>query len=282
MNRPATHAIRPHGSGGFTLVELMVALVTGLVLLSGIFQTLMTNQKIEATRGLQMQGRQTQLAAMDVLFAELREVSPSGGDLIAVGADSVQFRAQRKFGVTCAVNSTTGVLDVIQVGAALEVGDSVFVFADGDEETGSDDRWLLGGVTAVDSTITCLGSPAHRVDIPGIVSAMAVDSVRIGAPVRSFERYTYGLGQDSGDWYLMRSLDGGSATPLVGPLKSRNEGGLAFEYRDQFGAVTTTPTDVAQILVTVRDRRERVRLSAQPGAGFRRDGRQPQELGGRS
>jgi hypothetical protein len=37
---------------------------------------------------------------------------------------------------------------------------------------------------------------------------------------------------------------------MAGPLAPRD--GLQFVYRDRFGAVTATPTDVSQIEVTIR------------------------------
>ena len=237
---------------GFTLVELLVSVVTGLILLAGVFQVLLGNQRLTTAREMEIRGRQTQLAGMDLLFGELREISPSGGDIISMSATSIQVRAQRKFGIVCEINYTLGNLELIAVGPKFVAGDSLFVFADGDEETGTDDVWLPGAVTAMDSTTTCLGSPSHEISLPATLPAMLIDSVRVGAPVRSFERYTYSLGQDGGMWFLMRQIDGGTAVPMVGPLLSASEGGLSFAYQDALGNVTTTRADVAAVSVTLR------------------------------
>lgn len=237
---------------GFTLLELLVAVVAGLVLLAGVFQVLLGNQRLTTARDMEIRGRQTQLAGLDLLFGELREISPTGGDIIAMDSTSIHFRAQRKFGLVCQINYTLGNLEVIPVGVKFESGDSLFVFADGDENTGTDDTWLPGAVTAMDSTTTCLGSPSHELSLPATLPAMLIDSVRVGAPIRSFERFTYRLGQDGGLWYLMRQLDGSSAVPMVGPLLPASDGGLHFEYLDVLGNVTSTPADVSAVSVTLR------------------------------
>jgi hypothetical protein len=243
---------RQGGSEGFTLVELLVSVVAGLVLLAGVFQVLLGNQRLTTARDMEIRGRQTQLAGTDLLFGELREISPSGGDIIAMDSTSIHFRAQRKFGLVCQINYTVGNVEVIPVGIKFESGDSLFVFADGDEETGTDDVWIPGVVTGTDTTTTCLGTSSHELNIPGSQAAMVADSVRIGAPIRSFQRFTYSLGQDGGRWFLMRQMDGASAVPMVGPLLPMADGGLHFDYFDALGNVTSTPADVASVAVTLR------------------------------
>ena len=84
--------------------------------------------------------------------------------------------------------------------------------------------------------------------MPALVSAFATDTVRIGAPVRGFTIYTYGLYSLEGDCYLARR-SGTTTAPLVGPLSSN---GVSFIYSDSFGNVTTNPRAVSQIEVTLR------------------------------
>lgn len=242
-----------HGRSGFTIIELLVAVVAGLVLLAGVFQVLLGSQRLYSARQLEIQGRQTQLAGSDVLFGELREISPSSGDIIAMSSTSIQFRAQRKFALTCGINYTLGELDILPWGplSRMAPGDSIFVFADADIETGTDDTWHAT-VVADTATTTCFAQAGQTLSVPAVLAAMLVDSVRVGAPMRSFERYTYSLGQDGGDWFLMRQLDGGSAVPMVGPLLSSQDGGLALTYQDQNGNTTNVPAQVAQVGITLR------------------------------
>jgi hypothetical protein len=146
--------------------------------------------------------------------------------------------------------STPVRLTVKKVGRWFSSGDSVFVFADNDPDRSSDDTWLTGLVTSVDTTSTCAsGDAAHMLGVQGLSTT---DTVRMGAPIRTFQRFTYGIVEFEGDFYLGQTIPGLGTEPLVGPLRSRSEGGLEFTYLDANGAVTTVATDVAQIQVTMR------------------------------
>jgi prepilin-type N-terminal cleavage/methylation domain-containing protein len=241
---------------GFTVVELLVVVVLGSLLLMATYQILATNTRVYALNNARVQGQQTLRAGADVLFGELREISSPEGDLITMGTNAVTIRAQRAFGVVCNVDYATGSPDitVLRVGPIFEVGDSVFVFHDNDPERSSDDEWFGGVVTAVDTSSTCGGSPAHTLSVPFLrttASASPPDSVRVGAPIRGFERFSYGQYDFGGEAYLGRwggTL--GGIDPLVGPLMKT--GGVSFRYLDDQGQATTVDTLVTQIEVTLR------------------------------
>jgi hypothetical protein len=195
-------------------------------------------------------------AGMDVLFGELREVSSQGGDLLKTEDDALTIRAQRAFGLVCEVDYTVSPpqLTLFRVGPAVEAGASVFIFHDNDPDRLLDDEWFGGVVTAVDTTTTCGGRPGQTLTVPFVGTTAAAtppDSVRIGAPVRAFDIFTYGQFEIDGEPYLGRQLSGApSPDPLVGPLRA--SGGVAFRYLDSVGAVTTVDNLVAQIEVTLR------------------------------
>ncbi len=235
---------------GFTLTELIIVAVLGSLLIMVALQVLITNQRTYTAQSAQIQGQQALRAAMDVLSAELREVSARGGDIISMSSNSITVRSMRNFGVACAVAPATPSVTVLRVGTWFAVGDSVFVFADNRENISTDDKWLALRVSAVDTTAACGTSPASRLTFSGQAAKFAADSVRVGAPVRSFVRYTYGMVTESGDTYLGRTPAGGSAAPMVGPLKPSN--GIEFTYLDSLGATTSVTTNVRQIVVKVR------------------------------
>ncbi len=54
----------------------------------------------------------------------------------------------------------------------------------------------------------------------------------------------------NGEYYLSRE-SGATTEPLVGPLSPN---GVSFTYLDSLGNVTTNPTAVSQIEVTLRSR----------------------------
>ena len=236
---------------GFTLVELLIVAVLGALVVAAAYQVLLVNQRTYTEQNAQIQAQQTTRAGMDVLFGELREISRAGGDVIAFASDSLRIRAGRNFGLVCAADVTNGTMDVRRVGGWFADDDSVVVYAENQVNTAADDDWIIGRITARDTTVACGGAQAQRITVPQITTAAAAaDTVRVGAPVRSFTHYTYGLYTLDGEPYLGRREGSTSAVPLVGPLRTTN--GIAFRYLDTLGTVTTTATNIAQIEVTLR------------------------------
>lgn len=245
-----------HPREGFTLVELLVVLVLGTFLLLATYQVLSTNTRVYAANTARAQGQQTLRGGVDILSGELREISTIGGDLVEMGTDSLTIRAQRTFGLVCAVDYGGSPVRVTSytVGPAFEMGDSIFVFHDNNVEIASDDDWLGGVVTSVSANTICSGSPSQTLAIPMLgtaASAISPDSVRVGAPLRGFETLTLGAYNFDGETFLGRRVDGSSSPdPLVGPILDSR--GVTFRYLDNQGVVTTVPTDVAQIEITLR------------------------------
>lgn len=240
---------------GLTLVELLVVAIMGTLLLMAAYQVLVTNRRVFTVQNSRVNVQQVTRSAMDVLFAELREVSSLGSDVVAMGPDSLAVRAMRKIGAVCdplyATHATTPELLIRKAVDDFAANDSVYIFADNDEFTTADDEWFRARVTHIDTTATCAdGAEAHRLTFAGQKALFAADSVSGGAPIRTFVHMTYGLGTYQGDTYLGRSVAGGSWVPLMGPLSTT--GGLDFEYLDGTGATAATPADVRQIDVTLR------------------------------
>jgi prepilin-type N-terminal cleavage/methylation domain-containing protein len=250
---------------GFTLVELLVVTVLGSLVVLAAIQVLLVNRRTYTAQAAVISGQQTTRMAVEILFAELRELSPAGGDILAMSQDSLTVRLMRKFSIVCDTDFTDPSLTVIQDfllnnGDTLYImggtnrfatGDSVFVFADNDEDTQTDDVWIPVEITAVDSTVTCPqdGDPALELEFSGQGAAFAADSVGIGAAMRSYEEFTFGTTTLNGDRYLARR-DTGRYVPMAGPIADTD--GLEFVYRDAFGDVTTVDTLVSQIEVTIR------------------------------
>jgi prepilin-type N-terminal cleavage/methylation domain-containing protein len=241
---------------GFTLVELLVVVVLGSFLVLATYQVLVTNTRVYAVNGARAQGQQTLRGGMDILSNELREISTPGGDLLTMNSNSITIRAQRAFGVVCAVNylATPVELTAFKLGPAFQAGDSAFIYHDNDPDLSSDDEWHLGTISAVDSTAVCQGSTAQVLTVPFVGTAAAAvdpDSVRVGAPVRGFEVLTYGEYTVDGDSYLgRRTSTDGTVIPLIGPVQP--EGGISFRYLDSGGTATNVATEVAQIEVAIR------------------------------
>ncbi|MDH3424781.1 MAG: prepilin-type N-terminal cleavage/methylation domain-containing protein, partial [Gemmatimonadota bacterium] len=63
---------------GFTLIELLVVTVLGSLVLLAALQILITNQRTYTSQNQVIAGQQSTRMALEVLFNELREVSPAG------------------------------------------------------------------------------------------------------------------------------------------------------------------------------------------------------------
>ncbi|MDT8342605.1 MAG: prepilin-type N-terminal cleavage/methylation domain-containing protein [Longimicrobiales bacterium] len=241
---------------GFTLIELLVVAVLGSLVVLAAYQVLITNQRAYAIQNIKVLSQQSSRGAMDVLFGELREVSAAGGDVLEIDDSELRVRVMRGLGVACNVDlgGTAPRLTVLMVAQAFQAGDSVFVFADNDDNRSADDTWLRVRVTASDSTATCGTEPAHTLDFGGQMAPFVADSVRSGAPVRAFTRFTYGLTTYNGQTFLGRREGNGDWVPLVGPLRDADTGaaGVSFEYYDRDGNTTSNVSEVRRIQVTVR------------------------------
>jgi len=236
---------------GFTLVELLIVAVLGALVVGATYQIMLSTQQTSTLQTAQVQGQQTLRAGIDILFSELREISRAEGDVLTMGSDRIEVRAMRAFGLVCNVAATGSPIRVKKVGRFFETGDLITVLADNDPDLMADDTILFGIVGSLDTTQTCSGADtAQSLVVPALVAALANDTVREGAPVRGYVVYTYGLYTVDGEYYLARR-SGTTTEPLVGPLAAN---GVSFSYLDSLGTVTTDPTAVSRIQVTLRTR----------------------------
>src|SRR5688572_27174006 len=128
---------------GFSLVEILVVSVLGALVLGAVFQTLTIQQRGSRHQNTIIQTQQTNRLTMQLLDAELRELSATGGDLIAAARDSITFRAVRKVGIVCVNDSTLNRMTVWRLGdQAFTAGDSLLVFQDNNPGNMLDDAWV--------------------------------------------------------------------------------------------------------------------------------------------
>lgn len=259
---------------GFTLVELIIALVLVGIVGTAIYQLLTANQRIYREQSERVDVNQNARAAISILPGEIRELDAgdaAGSDIITMTATSLSYKAMRNLYVVCQTpvsGSYQLVLDATLYGLrALDAAtDSLVIFAEGDETTRSDDAWLHADLVSTAAGTACPGGAASlTVNISGPTVA-AIDGVQNGAPVRGFEVVEVLIYADAlGDTWLggrryRKSAGWTSTEPIVGPLSS---GGLALVYYDSLGAVTATAGDVARIGITVEAQSgERVRSAS--------------------
>ncbi len=236
---------------GFSLVELLMVTVLGGILAASALDLLISNQRISSSQTARIIARRSVRTSVDILSAELREVSATGGDLVAMGSDSITIRTMRSFGIVCGVDlEGTPLLTVRPLGRRFQAGDSVVVFSEGDGTAAQPGVWLFGLATNSDTTVACApGVPGQTLTFPALSSALEDNPVAIGAPMRSFGLTTYRLSDFDDGRYLSRKTPGEAPELFTGPLAPA---GLEFGYFDRFGASSTLGSDVALIRVVVR------------------------------
>ncbi len=263
-----------NGRRGFTLVELVVAMVLAL-LVGGVVQGhLVLQQRLARAHGERTALQDNVRVAAWVITGELEalgydEVSPAAAaatgypvgvrpDLLAVGAGSVTYMAARGSGFTCAVAPGTPAEVRVEAGSwsaqrAPRATDSLLIYAEGDGSTSSDDVWLRLGI-AGSAPATCPDGTAALaivVGVPAGLAPAALLGVTAGAPVRLVETMELRHYASGGHWWLgMRSVSTGEAvTPLAGPLADSATGarGLALDFLDAAGTATSDPAAVRAI-----------------------------------
>lgn len=248
---------RTSGRRGFTIVELIVVMVLGTLLVLGALQVLVTNRRAYTIQNADLQSQQQLRASMEVLLAELRQLSTRGGDLLTANASEIQVRSMDDLGVVCEI--IPPVLRVEPLTEAFDSGDPLFVFLDGDPMTSADDVWKLWTPTLVTAIgATCSGGAAgaaQELTFSGAAAnAITTDSVLVGAPVRDFDVHTWSTITTGGYWYLALAEGGNPAVEVVGPLAPASRSNpLQFRYLDENGNAVGAGslTDVRQVEVKV-------------------------------
>ncbi|MDH4349828.1 MAG: prepilin-type N-terminal cleavage/methylation domain-containing protein [Gemmatimonadota bacterium] len=247
---------------GFTLVEILIALVLMGIVSTALYQLLVANQRIYRAQVESVAINESARAAVSIVPSEVREVSAGDGDVLAMNATSLTYKSMQSLYVQCA-DPNTGGLEIILdrttsfgFRAIDAAEDSILIFAEGDPSTRTDDGWLSASVTSTTVGTACPGSrPSIIVGLAG-VSSSDLMNVSAGAPVRTFRPTQILLYQDgAGDWWLggrQYQKTGGSwstTQPLLGPLSGT---GIALTYTDAAGAATVNVAAVARVGITVQ------------------------------
>ncbi|MGH7607772.1 MAG: prepilin-type N-terminal cleavage/methylation domain-containing protein [Gemmatimonadales bacterium] len=254
---------------GFTLVELLVALVLLGIVTAGIYRVLVNNQRMYQAQTQRIDLQQNIRAGATLLPAELRELDAADGDIVAMAPTSLTVRASRQLAFICTVPAVGGLVgSVAPVTMTIRADpfyglrdfnittDSVFVYYEGGQGTRSDDGWIRGQLTSIGAQNCADGSPGRQIVggfVFGVNQVAQTGRIQNGSPVRGYEIVTYSVYQaGDGHWYLgyASTSGGGTRQPLIGPLIDAN--GVTFQYFTAAGVVTTVPAQVAQIRITLR------------------------------
>ena len=242
---------------GFTLVEVLVALLIMGVVTGAIYKLLNTNQRLAVAQAEQVTLQSNVRTGSLIVPNELRELntvalgSNDQNDITVANASAIEYRASRGMGFLCEVPAGNQ-LKIAQstwtgIRAPNPNRDDLYLFVDGDKDDDDDDQWLRMDITG-SATSVCAGGAAGWTLT---VAAAAPAGVLVNTPVRLFEQMRMELSSVGGQWWLQaRSVTAGEAlTPVLGPLTST---GFALQYFDSTGAATADTRAIKSVRITVQ------------------------------
>jgi prepilin-type N-terminal cleavage/methylation domain-containing protein len=242
---------------GFTIIELLVGLVVGLMVMGSVVQMMIVQGRGYRKQREIIDIRETARQATALLAGDLRQSGVGESPLSAMGANSIALRSPRGIGTICAKHATLARYGLWKTGGNILAGtdDSALVYQLGR------DKWTALKVTAVGTPaamgVAACAWPGARP--PDIVVEFAVGAktdtsyIKVGAPFRNFRRVEYAEYQLNSRWWFGRRVGAAvSYEQLTGPLVAPSSNGLAFVYYDTLGAVTANPAAVGTVAFTLR------------------------------
>jgi prepilin-type N-terminal cleavage/methylation domain-containing protein len=265
---------------GFTMIELVIAIVIASIVLGASFKLLTSNQRFYRSQSQLMDVQQNLRTITAVLASDLRELDARGGDIVLMTDTAISIRGMRGWGIVC----TTPVVGTGQfviknslffmAGGTIDVTkDNILLFREANTTSNTDDKWLVGSISATGSSNCTDGTAGTRLTVSVTGGNSQLDSVTVGAPLRIWEQVNYRLylGYQNAYWLGTRTLVNGSYasnSPVAGPLASTR--GLQLIYYDSTGAVTATATNVASIGVIARGQSlQDVQFQGRPSGPYR-------------
>ncbi|MBA4159246.1 MAG: type II secretion system protein [Gemmatimonadetes bacterium] len=246
-------AVRRSSRAGFTLVELMVAIVISGILIGTIFQFLLGQGRFARYQGAREEVQQNARAALELITSDLRGVAPGG--ITVAGESEIVIRAPRAWGVVCGyINNDLAV--IFPESPALAAGDSLAFYA-------GSGLWSFVAVTDEtaangQATITSCNLSNPR---PALSASSAADIARVRlfrgpgippptglAPLApatelylfqqvSYDVHTYAANEPLPGIWIRRAAAAATPQPFAGPLP--DGAGLSFRYYDAAGADIT-------------------------------------------
>jgi prepilin-type N-terminal cleavage/methylation domain-containing protein len=247
---------------GFTLVELLVALVMFVIVAGSLYKVMNVSQRAARMSTEKAAMQSTLRTGLQIAISEMQEIwtDPTAtvgltSSLTNMTPTKVTYDALHGFGTTCVdpvVGATSISLRKSTYSGSSDptalVSEKASIFLEKSPAFQTDDAWLDYDITGTPTTGTCtdgtpawvltLGSTLQNADVLNMPSPGPV-------PVRIHRLADLGLVTVNGRNWLGIGT-GTTLTPLVGPLTST---GLLFKYYDGANAETTSLMAVKSIVL---------------------------------
>ncbi len=242
---------------GFTMIELIVAFVVGLIVLGGVVQMMIVQGRGYRKQREQVDVRETAREAAALLSWDLRQAAMAGSSFAVMGANSVTIRSPRGLGTICAKHALLARYGLWKTAGNIlaTVDDTALVYQIGKG------GWNKLKITAVGTPVAmgvlaCAWPGARPPDLVVEFAAPNITDtsyIKVGAPFRNFRRVEYAEYQLNNRWWLGRKVGAAASyEQLTGPLLAPASNGLAFTYYDTLGVVTVNPAAVGSVAFTLR------------------------------
>lgn len=282
----STRPLRPSprnaalGRGGYTLVELVVALLIAGIFSIAMFNFLRNQTRFMAVESAQEEVNQNLRGALEVIASELRAVPPAA--IVQGDANRIQFLMPRAWGAACWSNASTMVEAVFpqlpagMVPLGVQNANVTAVLADSQALSGAlitapapaarpAALWVSGNaagrsqVASIATINAAAGNCADNGATAGTTqgyrfTGVNMPKVRRGKPVLLTSVVEYDAAQSTADgliWVRRGNGTAGSQQPLAGPIP--DNASLQFVYYNTTtGAPTAAPGNNAALLSAVR------------------------------
>lgn len=247
---------------GVMLLELMLALVTGAIVIAATVGVMVRAERFHASVETRLRMRSQLRAGSDVLAASARYVAAQGVPISLATDTAVELATVIGAATTCgpvAAGRVPLVPDSLASGVALtamvatpDSADEILVWDSPSpgQTVGVWDRARITSVaTRVAGAVCPIGSLLSAADVAGGAQALDVTvapaiAAGAGVPVRVVRRARFSVYRASdGLWYLgYRRCPGGtcgSIQPVSGPYAATGAAPLTLRYFDLTGAIAT-------------------------------------------
>lgn len=269
--RPCPDAARP-ARGGFTFLELLLALTLSGVLVTVLFRMINGNSEFVGRQSAQQEVQQTARSTLDLIAADLRSAPPQG--IVEMLPGSVRFYAARAAGVLCNPLTTSSTVAWVLFPSDVFPSDSVInrrswgiaveQTADAAVPTGS---WrFVPQVARSSSADPCAAvqpslSTSHtRIGFAaGAGAFVASGTVPVATQVLLYEEVRYDVAASTtpgltGTWLRRMAGYGASGQPNMQPVAGPvpTTGALTFTYLQGDGVTpATTASQVRRIQIRI-------------------------------